>query len=97
MKKVNYLLIASFLYLSAGCKGQQSIKDKLAELKELMAAGEYPNIDAIILASNHETLVEEYYYSKLRMVYNTKWPRLCSGFLSDETNRYVENCSIDFE
>ena len=61
MKKVNYLLIASFLYLSAGCNGQQSIKDKLAELKELMAAGAYPNIDAIILASNGEILVEEYY------------------------------------
>lgn len=61
MLKVQYILVASFLFLSAGCNGQQSRNVQLIELKGLIAAGEYPNIDAIVLARDSEILVEEYF------------------------------------
>jgi len=61
MMKVPYILAVAFLFLSTGCNGQQSRNDQLIELKGRIAAGEYPNIDAIILARDSEILVEEYF------------------------------------
>ena len=59
MMKAPCILVASFFFLSVGCNGQQSRNDQLIELKGLIAAGEYPNIDAIVLAQDNEILVEE--------------------------------------
>ncbi len=54
-------LIISLILLSISCRSQQSTRDKLTELKELITAGEYPNIDAIVVAQDNKILVEEYF------------------------------------
>jgi len=59
--KISYTLIVCLLLLSVSCRGQQSTKDKLAELEELIASGTYPNIDGIVVAKNNKVLVEKYF------------------------------------
>jgi CubicO group peptidase (beta-lactamase class C family) len=59
--KIRYNLIFLLLLLSISCRSQQSTKDKLTELKELIASDKYPNIDGIIVSKNNKILIEEYF------------------------------------
>ena len=58
---MKYSLIVLILLFSSSCKSQQSTKEKLSELKELITSENYPNIDGIVVAQNNEIVVEEYF------------------------------------
>lgn len=55
-----YNLIVFLSLLSFSCKSQQT-DDKLIELKKLITADKYPNIDGVIISKNDKILFEEYF------------------------------------
>ncbi len=59
--KMRNSLIILVVLLSIGCRSQQSTKDKLTDLKALIASDKYPNIDGVILSKNKKILIEEYF------------------------------------
>ncbi|MEQ8424010.1 MAG: serine hydrolase, partial [Cyclobacteriaceae bacterium] len=62
-KRINVKLglIILMALLNISCRSQQSNKDKLTELKELITNDKYPNIDGIVVAKNDKILIEEYF------------------------------------
>ncbi|WP_083925366.1 serine hydrolase domain-containing protein [Flexithrix dorotheae] len=66
MRAIPFMLIIPFLCFSAGCKGQQSMQNQLTELKKRIESGDYPNIDAIVVASDNKIMLEEYFNGSKR-------------------------------
>jgi len=69
--KIRYHFIATLLFLSVNCKGQQS--NELTRLKTIIASDTYPNIDGVVISQNNTIIFEEYFNGFARdSLHNTR-------------------------
>ncbi len=58
--KIPYSLIV-LLFLGLSCTGQQTVNNKVIELKEIVSSDQYPNIDGILVAKDDRIIIEAYF------------------------------------
>ena len=58
---LSFLVLIAVLFFPNIATTQSSPKDKVAEMRRAIEAGDYPNIDGILMARKGQLLVEEYF------------------------------------